>query len=151
MEEARSINIDFFETYIHLDDMCRERHGFSASDYINQMVQTPVCEQALVPNWERNYKKFRRMRHLRNELAHGHNAFDTELCTKSDISWLKSMCYKIENQSDPLTLLDVQKEYQKSKKKISNAKIYKRVAIGVTAIATLSAALITAIIEHDKT
>ncbi len=155
MEEARSINIDFFETYIHLDDLCRERHGVSASDYINRMTATPFYEQVTVPNWEKTYKKFRHMRHMRNELAHGQNAFDEELCTRGDISWLKSMCYKIENQTDPLTLLYLQKAEKPIFERDEDSdyiKInWKKILLGAATVAGIAiTAIATAVIERDK-
>ena len=154
MEEVRSINIDFFETYIHLDDLCRERLGFSASDYINRMTNTPPYEQVLVSNWEKNYKKFRHMRHLRNELAHGLNAFDAEMCTKSDISWLKSMCFRIERQTDPLTLLYIRRAqkpiFEKDEDKDYIKINWKKVIIASAAVAGVTIAVITASIRKKS-
>lgn len=155
MDDSRSINLDFFETYIQLDNLCRERLGFSASDYISKMEKTPFCEQITVSNWERNYKKFRHMRHMRNELAHGHNAFDTELCTKGDVSWLKSMCFRIKNKTDPLALLRLQNEENAMSKADSNKSYIKtnlkKILISAAALSCVAiTAITTALAEHER-
>ena len=154
MDEARSINIDFFETYIHLDDLCRERLGFGISDYVNEMSTTPFYEQMLISGWERTYKKLRHMRHLRNELAHSQNAFDGELCTKGDTSYLKSICYKLENQNDPLTLLYMIKAEGASTPPDPDTRYVKinvkRVAVGAAISALIACAAIIAFHERKR-
>ena len=155
MDDTRSINMDFFETYIQLDDLCRERLGFSASDYINKMEKTPFYEQVTVPNWDKNYKKFRHMRHMRNELAHGHNAFDTALCTKGDVSWLKSMCFKIKNETDPLTLLQNQKKEKPIFEMDSDSDYikvnWKKILLGAATVAGVAiTAIATAFSEKER-
>ena len=155
MEDARSINIDFFETYIHLDDLCKETYGFSVSEYINTMTDTPLFDQALVSNWDKSYRTLRHLRHLRNELAHSQNAFERELCTKSDTSRLKSMCYKIKNGTDPLALLDEQRS-QKPMFDVDEDRDYirvhlKKILIGAAVLAgavAVSAAAFFA--DHNK-
>ena len=49
-------------------------------------------------------KKLKRVRHLRNNLAHNTDAFDEENCTQEDIQFVKDFHQRIINGTDPLQI-----------------------------------------------
>ncbi len=101
------LNVRFQEEYLRLDSLCREfftsKRGVSL--YIEHMDATPEKESRQIKGWERDYKSLKHMRHIRNKLAHEHDALNKRLCTERDIEWLRHFYNRIMDETDPLTRL----------------------------------------------
>lgn len=102
-----SLNYIFFEEYKHLEKLCREmyRDKDGVTNYINDMEKAPLWDCANIPNWKTDLEQLKRLRHIRNNLAHTEGAFDEQTCTQADIDWIKNFYNRIMKQFDPLAVL----------------------------------------------
>ena len=100
-------NVRFQEEYLRLDKLCRKffesKRGVSL--YIEHMESTEEKEWSKISGWENDLKTLKRMRHIRNKLAHEVDALNKRVCSEKDISWLKSFYARIMDETDPLTRL----------------------------------------------
>ena len=78
------------------------------------MKDVPYSNYRDIPNWEDDLSQLKKMRHIRNNLAHEEGAFAKKVCTQNDIRWIQTFIKRIMNQSDPLA---IQHRNQKNKKK----------------------------------
>ena len=95
-----SLNITFLEEYKYLDKLCKEM--FMTEKGISDYIDTSVNNFNLSHNSD--IKTLRRLRHIRNSLTHDTDTFNTQMCTESDINWLKDFYQKVFTASDPLSL-----------------------------------------------
>ena len=109
-----NLNFKFFEEYKRIDKLCGEIYQSKqgVTDYIDQMKAASWNDYRNIPNWKTDLDQLKRVRHIRNHLAHEEGAFDKTACTQNDIDWMQSFYERIMNQSDPMARL-----YQKSKLK----------------------------------
>ncbi|MCM1221686.1 MAG: hypothetical protein NC548_45140 [Lachnospiraceae bacterium] len=116
-----NLNYIFFEEYKHLDKLCGELYAsqYGITQYIDDMKSVSENQFRYIPNWTVDLKQLKRLRHIRNQLAHTEGAFLEEACTQSDIDWLKDFHGRILHQSDPLAVL-----HQSSKTKQHTAEIW---------------------------
>lgn len=101
------INVRFQEEYLRLDSLCRDffesKRGVSL--YIEHMESTEEKEWSQISGWESDLRALKRMRHIRNKLAHEVDALDKRVCSERDISWIKNFYIRIMDETDPLTRL----------------------------------------------
>lgn len=111
-----NLNYIFFEEFKKLEKLCGEMYGShnSVTNYIDDMKDVPYSNYRDIPNWEDDLSQLKKMRHIRNNLAHEEGAFAKKVCTKNDIRWIQTFIKRIMNQSDPLA---IQNRNQKNKKK----------------------------------
>lgn len=117
-----NLNYVFFEEFKHLDKLCGELYKvqYGITRYIDDMKVVSEKDYRYISNWKYDLEQLRRLRHIRNLLAHTEGAFNEEVCTQSDIDWLRNFHKRILNQTDSLALL-----YQNSKtKKQTSNQIY---------------------------
>ena len=109
-----NLNYKFFEEYKSIDKLCGEIYQSKqgVTDYIDQMQAASLNDYRNIPNWKTDLSQLKRVRHIRNYLAHEEGAFDKAACTQNDIDWIKSFYERIMSQSDPMARL-----YQNSKLK----------------------------------
>ena len=101
------INVDFFETYKKLDRLCAQMYGLSGGGvtaYIDDMKDNWAAAYG-TDNWNETFNTLRRLRHMRNEMAHDEGAFDVLNCTMEDINWLNSFYYALMNGYDSLSCI----------------------------------------------
>lgn len=102
----------FFEQYKKLDNLCRDllnsNQGVSA--YIKEMERTPIFERRLVKSWDSDYKMLKRIRWIRNNIAHSDCSSE---CEESDIAYIRNFYQRIMKQEDPFSVI--------RKKKVINA------------------------------
>ena len=93
-------NIVFLEKYKHLDKLCRDMFGTEqgVTDYINTAKNDTYLQN------HNDIRKLIRLRHIRNQLGHDIDAFNTPMCSQRDIDWLDNFYKKVYNVSDPLSL-----------------------------------------------
>lgn len=95
---------ELFDEYKRLDSICRDMFSSQrgVSEYIDRMDQTPVYIRAEVYSWEDDYRTLKRLRWLRNQIAHEMYASD---CGVDDIVRLRDFYDRILRQQDPLAVL----------------------------------------------
>lgn len=109
-----NLNYVFFEEFKRLDKLCGELYKvqYGITCYIDDMKSVSEKDYRYISNWKSDLEQLRRLRHIRNHLAHTEGAFNEEVCIQSDIDWLRNFHKRILNQTDSLALL-----YQNSKAK----------------------------------
>ena len=101
-----NINWKFFEEYKSLDELCKQilSNDRGVSTYIDEMEKE--CRGGkLVINWEKDYKQLKRMRWLRNQIAHEASPIEESIVTVEDIKWLKNFRVRIMECTDPFSML----------------------------------------------
>ena len=107
----QNLNGEFFDEYKNLDNICRDIYGRSADNklgvtlYLEDMDKNYSIGYFRIHNWEYDYRKLKKIRNLRNELAHSSHSFNLQLCTQDDVYYIKNFKQKILTQSDPISLL----------------------------------------------
>ena len=96
----------FFEEYKSLDNLCKDilESEKGVSEYIERM-EKEERGRMIVADWDRDYKKLKSMRYIRNKLAHDDGAYESDLCTDKDIAWVSDFQTRIMSEEDPLTVL----------------------------------------------
>lgn len=109
-----NLNLIFLEEYKQLDKLCGELYDGQpgVTSYINDMKSVDWNDARDIPDWKSDLYELKRLRHIRNHLAHTEGAFDEKLCTNEDVNWVKNFRNRILKQTDPLALL--QKYYRKN-------------------------------------
>lgn len=94
---------NFFDDYKQLDAVCRDMFSCQngIGEYIVQMEQNSFMQHR-VPLWNEDYRKLKRWRWLRNQIAH--TTSSTE-CGQEDIEQLRSFHNRILNRQDSLAVL----------------------------------------------
>ena len=102
-----NLNFKFFEEYKRIDKLCGEIYQSKqgVTDYIDQMKAASWNDYRNIPNWKTDLDQLKRVRHIRNHLAHEEGAFDKTACTQNDIDWMQGFYERIMNQSDPMARL----------------------------------------------
>lgn len=101
-----TLNHTFFEKYKSLEKLCREmyQNNTGVTSYINDMINTPWRNRCNIANWESDLIQLKRIRSLRNQLAHTEEAVMEDVCTEKDIQFVKDFHQRIMNGTDPLAL-----------------------------------------------
>ncbi len=101
------VNVEFFETYKKIDRLCAQMYGLSGGGvtaYIDDM-KAHTYGARRPDNWNVTFNTLRRLRHMRNEMAHDEGGFDTVMCTNEDIYWLNSFYDALMHGRDPLSCI----------------------------------------------
>ena len=109
-----NIAYTFFEEYKKLQRLCNDIYDSNngVTNYIDDMNAVPYSSSCLISNWMSDLKQLKRLRHIRNTLAHEEGSFNMNMCTLSDVKWIQSFYNRILNQSDPLSVLHQMKKTQ---------------------------------------
>ena len=95
---------ELFDEFKQVDAICRNmflcQHGVSA--YISQMEQVSSYGRYKVPFWDKDYQMLKRVRWLRNQIAHEMAVTD---CTISDVEYLMDFHNRLLIQQVPLAVL----------------------------------------------
>ena len=103
-------NSEFFDEFKRLDKLCTEIYGRSSENklgvtlYLEDMASKAQKGRAIVPDWASDYNRLRRLRGIRNELAHSPNTFSKEMCSCADVEFIRSFYSRIIKRTDPLSL-----------------------------------------------
>ena len=76
-----------------------------------------------VDDWEEDFRNLRRLRHIRNELAHESDAMDADMCDEEDVLWLEKFRERVMRSDDPLARLNREKQ-----RKITKSAVRRRPA-----------------------
>ena len=106
-----NLNYIFFDEFKKLDKICRDIYGVSPTGklgvtmYLEDMSSNSHLAQNHTSSWDRDYKKLKKLRNIRNELAHTQKSFSYIECTQDDIDFICNFRKRILDQTDPLSLL----------------------------------------------
>ncbi len=98
------LEIEFLEEYKRVESFCRDALSVQngVSEYIAQMEDESTFGISSVVNWQNSFRTLKRLRWLRNQIAHDTGASD---CTEADLDALLSFHDDLLNQRDPLSQL----------------------------------------------
>ena len=115
-----NINLNFFENYKKLEKICNEILSVNngVTQYINEMENISSSKYHSIPNWNSDLSSLKRLRHLRNQMAHNEGAFSENLCTIIDVEWIINFRSRILKQTDPLALLHQKETSSKTKQPV---------------------------------
>ena len=91
----------FLQAYKRLDNLCRDMNGKGVTGYIEDM-QSCSRGSYYVPGWMQDYGQLKHYRYLRNQIVHENNIDEDNMCTDSDVQWIKEFHQRILTQEDPL-------------------------------------------------
>lgn len=116
--------LEFLENYKNLDALCRQilSSDRGISEYIDEMSNE--SQGYRIAGWERDYKKLKKMRWIRNRLVHETDSFEDNLVKIEDIEWLHSFYNRIIECTDPFSLLHQSKNL---KRKIGKQEKYSEI------------------------
>lgn len=112
------LNYEFLEEFKSLDNLCRDIYGETTDNklgvtlYLEDMGNKAYQGSAKVSGWSTDYYQLKAARNLRNELSHSRNSFPNDICSQSDIDFVRSFKRRILNGTDPIALL--RKEFDRS-------------------------------------
>lgn len=110
-------NTVFQEEYKRLDALCKDmflsREG--VSEYIRQMESVPYAERRYYADWENDYKTLKRLRWIRNRLAHEVGTLEGDFCTQEEIESIRDFHRRILNVCDPLSVVRERKREEEQK------------------------------------
>lgn len=98
------LEIAFFEEYKYVDNICSDMYGSQpgVTAYINEMERLNHQGVYKVQNWKAKLQTLKRLRRLRNDIAHSQSVTDLN---EYDISELERFHNQLLNQKDPLSEL----------------------------------------------
>ena len=112
------ISMMFFEKFKDLEKVCNEIYGKTGgvTEYISEMEKTSQYDSERIPGWSVDLKELKRVRHIRNNMAH-EGSFDSAECTEEDVAFLDSFHNRIFKAEDPLALKRKLKKFNQVAKK----------------------------------
>jgi hypothetical protein len=105
------LNYQFFDEYKSLDNLCRDIYGqtidkkLGVTLYLDDMDSKANQGELTISGWVSDYHHLKRVRNLRNELAHSQNTFCVDICSQEDIDFIRAFKIRILNQTDPIAQL----------------------------------------------
>ncbi len=110
----RDLNIEFLEEYKRVERFIRDAYGTQSgvTDYL-KLMETSSSEPALPDSWPDDYRGLKRLRWIRNKLAH-EVSMDSDICEKDDLSRLHAFYSRLMNRDDPLARLDALKKQRET-------------------------------------
>lgn len=103
----KSLTQEFYNEYTRLDELCRTMYDTEqgVTTYIEMMSTVFPRYSGRIQFWHEDFRQLKHMRHIRNELAHTVDAFDTDVCTQEDLQWVTAFYRRILDRDDPLAQL----------------------------------------------
>lgn len=100
----QGLDRELFDEFKRVDRICRDMFSSQrgVSEYIEQMEQDFAYGRQRIPSWERDYRSLKRVRWLRNQIAHEMTATD---CAVDDVEYLQDFHDRLLCQQDPLAVL----------------------------------------------
>lgn len=95
---------ELFDEFKRVDGICRDMFSSQrgVSEYIEQMERDFAYGRQRIPSWERDYRSLKRVRWLRNQIAHEMTVTD---CAVDDVEYLQDFHDRLLCQQDPLAVL----------------------------------------------
>lgn len=98
-------DIDFFEEYKRLETLCSDMYSCQngVSEYLTHMESQSHQGRYRVPSWDSDYNKLRRVRQIRNQIAH--RSASARISEPDNLDFVQDFYSRIFSGNDPLTLL----------------------------------------------
>ena len=112
----------FYNEYTRLDELCQSLYDTEkgVSSYIEMMSTVFPKYSERIPLWQDDLKQLKRLRHIRNTLAHTVDAFDMDLCSREDLQWLNVFYKRLLDRKDPLAQLRQLFQNKKARRRDKN-------------------------------
>lgn len=94
---------EYFEEYKAVEQICNDMYENGVSGYIDEMYENMDVGKRLVPNWYKKVKVLKRLRWLRNRIAHGGEDYEV---TAQDFQSLKMFHNELLSGTDPLSQIN---------------------------------------------
>ena len=93
-----------FDEYKKVDKFCRDMFSSQSgvTQYITEMEQKASYGRSVVQSWNDDYYTLKRVRWLRNKIAHESGATE---CNENDAAWLENFHRRLLARQDPLALI----------------------------------------------
>ena len=107
----KNLNIEFFDEYKSLDNLCRDIYGNNDNTtpgvtlYIKDMESKEKPGLKNVYDWKSDYYRLIEVRRIRNKLAHSSVPLSVNQCSPEDIEFIKSFKKRILCRTDPISML----------------------------------------------
>lgn len=112
--------MEFFESYKRLAKICgemfHEPQTGGVTAYINEMERTAKNGWVFVEGWNKDLSTLKRLRHIRNNIAHTPGYSEENSVSPEDVKWLDDFYDRIISNSDPLSI------YQSKMRQIAEKK-----------------------------
>lgn len=98
-----NINLEFLDSYKHLDKLCREMYGTNGgvSAYIEDMENKNSPYNDV--DWKTTYAMLKKLRWIRNRLVHDSDiSIEDDFCSEEQVTWLNMFYERIMATDDPL-------------------------------------------------
>ena len=102
-----NIILNFLDSYKNLDELCKQilSSDVGVTQYIEEM-EKEINGSYYVKDWEKDYKRLKHIRWVRNKLVHDTHSFENKIVTTDDIDWLREFQARIIKCTDPFSLLN---------------------------------------------
>ena len=104
-------NAELFAAFKRLDALCGQIYGKNGvTQYIHDMENAGFRARYLVDGWNHDLDMLKRVRHIRNLLAHEPYLPDTWQSTERDVLWIEEFHQRILDRTDPLARLRAEQQ-----------------------------------------
>lgn len=104
-------NAKLFAAFKRLDALCGQIYGKNGvTQYIHDMENAGFRARYLVDGWNHDLDMLKRVRHIRNLLAHEPYLPDTWQSTERDVLWIEEFHQRILDRTDPLARLRAEQQ-----------------------------------------
>lgn len=104
-------NAQLFAAFKRLDALCGQIYGKNGvTQYIHDMENAGFRARYLVDSWNHDLDMLKRVRHIRNLLAHEPYLPDTWQSTERDVLWIEEFHQRILDRTDPLARLRAEQQ-----------------------------------------
>ncbi len=97
---------EFLDSYKQLEKLCNEIYNQNngVSQYISDMESRSGFNTTYVPGWDRDYRRLKEIRHIRNSMVHDTTDDGTNY-SDEDVKFLQDFYERLMSGSDPITML----------------------------------------------
>lgn len=102
-----NFNYQFFEEFTKLNKTCVSVYQLDGGilGYLVQMGDVSGDYADTIPNWHEDMAQLHRYRMIHQALVQSAEVFESPICDRSDVEWLKDFEVRIMERRDPLALL----------------------------------------------
>lgn len=113
------LEIEYFDEYKKIDRICKDMDSsyIGLTSYIDRMYNMYEYGLRYVGTWEDDLKVLKRLRRVRNSIAHDD---EQSICNERDLRDLKQFHDDLLSLSDPLAIINRELEARKKKRKSTN-------------------------------